>query len=195
MNWLSQIALIIVSALVGAWVTHRLSRYQQRHAFIEQQLREFYSPLLGLREEIRLKGVLRVRVHATSDEEWRRLCEETRRMHDPIDASYRLSKERAPDFVKVVEYDNDQLRNVILPSYRQMLVIFRERRWLADSETKQYLPALTEFVDLWDRWLSKTIPWEVIEKLRHSEQDLLPFYEHLEKKHDELRRILADGKA
>ena len=116
-------------------------------------------------------------------------------MHDPIDASYRLSKERAPDFAKVVEYDNDQLRNVILPSYRQMLVIFRERRWLADSETKQYLPALTEFVDLWDRWLSKTIPWEVIEKLRHSEQDLLPFYEHLEKKHDELRRILADGKA
>ncbi|OFV98209.1 MAG: hypothetical protein A3H28_14240 [Acidobacteria bacterium RIFCSPLOWO2_02_FULL_61_28] len=195
MNWLSQIALIIVSALVGAWVTHRLSRYQQRHAFFEQQLREFYSPLLGLREEIRLKGVLRVRLHATSDEEWRRLCEETKAMHNPIEASVRLSKERAPDFVKVIEYDNDQLRNVILPAYRQMLAMFREKPYLADEETHQYLPALAEFVDLWDRCLTKTIPWEVIEKLGPSEKELLPFYEHLQKKHDELRKILADGKA
>ncbi len=195
MNWLGQVALALVAALIGAWLARRHYRHQQRHTFVERQLHEFYSPLLGLREEIRLKGELRVKVHATADQEWRRLCDETKRMHDPIEAFHKLEKERFPAFGKVIEYDNNQLRNVFLPSYRQMLAIFREKLWLADPDTRQYLPTLIEFVDLWDRWLAETIPAEVIEKLGHSEKHLLSFYEHLQEKHDELRKILADGKA
>jgi len=76
-----------------------------------------------------------------------------------------------------------------------MVAIFREKLWLAEPDTRAYLPALIEFVDLWDRWLAESVPGEVIEKLGHSEKHLHPFYEHLEKRHDELRSVLAARKA
>jgi hypothetical protein len=72
-----------------------------------------------------------------------------------------------------------------------MLAIFREKLWLAAPETRAFLGPLSDFVDIWDRWLAEAIPPEVIKNLGHTEQPLEPFYEHLEKKHDELRSILA----
>ncbi|MBI2818544.1 MAG: hypothetical protein HYX73_01065 [Acidobacteria bacterium] len=197
MNWLSlsiQATLVLLTGYVTFWFTRRHYRYQQRHSFVERQLEELYSPLLALWNEIKRKRDIRSRVSTANDEEWRRLCDQTSKMHDPIEAFYRLEKKHGPVFQASIDYDNEQLKSTILPSYRQMLSIFQEKLWLAEPDTTQYLPALTEFVDLWDRWLAESIPAAVVKNLGHSEKQLHAFYEHLERKYEELRTIVAGGK-
>ncbi len=75
----------------------------------------------------------------------------------------------------------------MIPAYQQMAKLFRDNYWLAHPETRGHYQELIEFVELWERWLAKSIPAEVIQRLEHTEDRLKPFYEHLEKKHDLLR--------
>jgi hypothetical protein len=64
--------------------------------------------------------------------------------------------------------------------------------WLT-AETRPYFGELLKFVDIWDRWLAKSIPVEVVQSLGHTEASLQPFYDHLESKHDELRDHMSKG--
>jgi len=178
--------------LVGAWLTGRRERDQRRLAFVERQLKDFYSPMLGLRTEIRMRSELRVRIHDTADVVWRELCEHARQVS--VDALGQLSQTRGPEFTKVIDYDNKQLQEELLPAYRQMAKLFRENLWLADPDTREHYRHLIEFIELWDRWLAKSIPGEVIERLGHSEDNLKPFYEHLQQRHDDLRARIKQGK-
>jgi hypothetical protein len=50
--------------------------------------------------------------------------------------------------------------------------------------------ALVEFIDVWDRWLAKTIPAEVLDELGHSEQSLHAFYADLAQNLDRLAKEL-----
>ena len=81
-----------------------------------------------------------------------------------------------------------------VPSLANELSV-RENLWLADPDTREHYQHLLEFVELWDRWLAKSIPAEVIERLEHSEENLKPFYEHLKGRHDLLRTKIEQGKA
>ena len=64
-----------------------------------------------------------------------------------------------------------------------MLKIFNDNLWLAEPETLQWYQDLTAFVEIWRRWLKKTIPPDVAEKLNHQQvaEKLEPFYRHIEK--------------
>src|SRR3990167_940518 len=68
----------LVGVVIGAWLTGRRERRQRRLAFVETQLRDFYSPMLGLRNEIRMRSELRVQLHETADAVWRELCAQAR---------------------------------------------------------------------------------------------------------------------
>jgi hypothetical protein len=190
-NFLVQVFLILLSALTAAWFTRRHYLHQRRLAFREQQLREFYSAILGLRKIIQAKTEIRVKVWTASDETWKQLCQEARRSYAPIETQERLSRERFPSFQKGIDFDQDQLRNEVLPMFRQMVVLFKEKYWLADPDTQQFLPALTEFVELWDRNIAGAMPWEVIEHLKPTEKGVEPFYQHIELKHEALRKELS----
>lgn len=104
-----------------------------------------------------------------------------------------MAEERRDEFAKIIDYDNRKLREDLLPAYRQMIEVFRKNIWLADPDTRTYFGGLLEFVDIWDRWLERSLPPEVLEQLKHSEATLHPFYEHLQLRHDELRSLLAQG--
>ncbi|MCI0628919.1 MAG: hypothetical protein L0387_45950 [Acidobacteria bacterium] len=181
--------------LVGAWLTSKREERQRRFAFLERQLRDFYSPLLGLRSEIRKKGELRVRISGAANTEWQRLCAQMRDTARAEENLERLQKEKGPQFDAIINYNNEQFAKDILPAYRRMLSVFRDNLWLAEAETRLYFERLLEFVDLWERWIAHSIPHEVVQNLGHSEESLHPFYDHLEKKHDELRQRLAQGRA
>jgi hypothetical protein len=84
---------MLLTSLVTFWLTRRHYICQQHRAFVEQQLKEFYSPLLGWREKIRMTVELRVRLFAASNEEWQQRCAEARKMHDPIQAYHQLEDE------------------------------------------------------------------------------------------------------
>jgi hypothetical protein len=198
-DWTDLIRLI-VSGLVGGiggvvlsgWLAGKREQYQRRHAFVERQLRDLYSPLLGLRAEIRVRSEFRVKVHAVADRVWRGLVEEARQRGGP-EATRQLGQAKSAEFDRIISYDNERLMEDLLPAYRQMVNLLRENMWLADGDTRQYFGALIEFIEIWDRWIAKALPAEVAEALDHSEETLHPFYDHLARRHDELRDKLAGG--
>jgi hypothetical protein len=183
----------LVGVLVGAWLSFRRDIAQRRYLFGERQLRDLYSPLLGLRSEVRIKSDLREKIRAAAHAEWQRQCQEARDTADPPENLRKLSTEKGPGFERLFDYDNQQLVDNLVPSYRKMLAILRDNLWLAEPETRSYLGKLIELVELWERWLARAVPVEVVRRLGHSEESLHPFYEHLEKKHDELRGRLSRG--
>jgi len=83
------------------------------------------------------------------------------------------------------------MREILMPLYRDMVNVFREKMWLAEPETRTHFSTLVEFVDVWDKILAERIPVSVVPALGHSEENLRPFYRHLETTHDNLRASIA----
>ncbi len=161
-------------ALLGAWLTGRHQQAQRRAEFLEHQLRDFYSPLVSLLDRILAKTRLRVRLRQAARE-------------DP--------RVQGDEFTRLIQYDNRQFVEEIIPAYQGMLAVFRDNLWLAEPETRSHFPALIEFVEIWDRWLNAAIPDELIQLVGHSEEPLHPFYDHLRRKHDELQAKISQGGA
>jgi hypothetical protein len=182
----------LAGVLIGALLTKRRERLQRKHDFVSRQLKDFYSPLLGIRSEIKMLGELRLKIHDVADTTWRQLCDEAREAGGPT-ALREMRENRFPEFKRIIEYDNRQLAEELLPAYRRMVTIFRENMWLAETETRFYFNNLLEFVELWNRWLAETVPSEVIRAIKHDEDSLQSFYKHLEEKHDELQAKLSRG--
>jgi hypothetical protein len=55
---------------LGAWLIQRRERVQRQLAFVERQLREFYSPMWGLRREIEVRSQLRVQIQDAAEAAW-----------------------------------------------------------------------------------------------------------------------------
>ncbi len=168
------------SALVGGLIVYvfgiRKLSVELRNAFIQKQMSEFYSPIAGYRKRIRAKSEVRGKVSAAASEVWTELCAPYSEAKQPM-----LNHEElyAP-FGKIIEYDNNQLREELMPLYRKILDLFTENYWLADEDTRAYYQDFLEFVEIWERYLAEALPGEVIRKLEHSEENVLPFYEHVE---------------
>jgi hypothetical protein len=171
-----------LSALVGAAVVYvfgiRQLSIARRNAFIEKQLSEFYSPLAGYRKRIRTKSELRLKISNAANEAWQELLPDTHEQFEP--------------YKKIIEYDNNQFREELMPLYEKMLDLFTEKYWLADADTRTHYEVFLEFVEIWKRHLAEAIPGEVITKLGHSEQKCHPFYDHLEKKISSLQAEVKD---
>lgn len=174
----------LLAGYIGVRYGLKHVKTQKKLDFIERQLREFYSPLLGCRKEIHAKFVLRWKVSQAADKAWKEVCE---RSPKPF---LNHEKEFEP-YKKMIEYDNEQFKNELLPLYRKMLLTFRENYWLAEPETSKWYSELCDFVELWERWISSNIPGEVIRKLDLDERKLEPFYKELEDRIDMLRAKLS----
>jgi len=152
-------------------------KIQKRIDLIETQLNKFYSPLLGLHKEISTKSKLRLKIEQIGNETWIEECKSG----------------KSPDSLlidKEIDYNNNQLRNDFIPQYNKMLEIFRESYWLAEPETREFYPQLVEFVEIWNRHFGGGFPSLVAHKIKHTEEDLKPFYLELEKRTDLLRKEL-----
>jgi len=187
-----QISLISAGAglagvFLGGWITARNQREKRRADFVERQLSEFYSPLVSLRVEIWARSKLRAQIQSAATSEWGRLDEEA----TTPEAKRQLQETRWPDFSAIIEDDNRTLSEALIPAYRQMATTFREKMWLAEPETRTHFAALTEFVEVWERYLRNALPGEVVRAIDHTEVNLCPFYSHLEETHDRLRTELA----
>lgn len=146
--------------------------------FIEKQLKEFYSPLLGRRKYIRAKSEFRLKVEQISGRQWKEKAKQG--IEQSIES---VDKE--------IEYNNRQLNEEFLPMYREMLTIFRDNYWLAEPETRQYYNDLVEYVEGWNRWKEKGVTAETMYEIGHSEGKLKPLYDELEKRTNILRSELS----
>lgn len=177
--------------LIGAWLTNRRERSARQHQFLVRQINELYAPLVGLRTEIRVRSDLRERIVREADAAWRELVGEARQFS--VAKTGKVSAERGPEFKRIIEYDNRVLLEELIPTYRKMLTTLRDHLWLAEPETRVDFSSLLEFVELWERWLAKALPSEVLERMHHSEESLQGFYTHTEKIHDSLRVAISRG--
>lgn len=189
-RWAISIAVPAASGLIGVWIgsllAARREQREQRLAFLSKQLEEFYSVLLGIRTDIRTRSEIRVKVQEAAGAIWPQLCDEAR-AQGGADALQRLTDTRRAEFQRLIEYDNKQLFAELLPLYRSMVERFRTHYWLAEPDTRAFFPGLVEFVEIWNRSERNSVPVEVIQHLEHGEEKLNLFYEHMQKKHDELR--------
>jgi hypothetical protein len=194
-RWAGGIVVPALSGLtgvaIGAWLTARREIRQRRHVFRARQLQEFYSPMLGLRNEIRMRSELWVKVDGAASSAWVTLVKWAQARS--AEALQQLIDSRKADFDKITEYNNKTLEETLLPLYRQMAQLFRENLWLAEAETRAHYQKLIQFIDIWDRAITNSIPTEVLKNLGHSEQWLHPFYQHLEETHDHLRAQVQRG--
>jgi hypothetical protein len=189
-RWAISIAVPALAGLFGVWIgsllASRREQKEERLSFLAKQLQDFYSALLGIRTEIRMRSEIRVKVQNAAGAVWPDLCEGARARGGP-EALQRLTETRWPEFERLIEYDNRQLFEELLPLYRRMVELFRTNYWLAEPDTWVFFPQLLEFVELWNRSEQKSLPVEVVQHLDHREEKLNDFYAHLQQKHDELR--------
>jgi hypothetical protein len=176
---------------VGALLTSRREKIGRRHKFLSEQLTDFYSPLLSLRKEIETIGKVRVKISSTAGKVWHEMCE--RYEGNPTELQ-KLTEQKGEKFDKIIDYDNEYLETETIPAYHKMIEIFRKNIHLAEPSTAKHYSALIEFVNIWDRFLAKSLPGEVIRALDHSEQSLYPLYDDLKCQHEKLRAKLAKGK-
>jgi hypothetical protein len=179
-----------VGALVTAWLTSRRERTTRRAQFIKQQVEEFYSPLVGIRRAIRAKSELRVKIHGIAGSAWVDVYEG---VEDPR-SRQEITQQNEQAFDKLQDYSEKQLVEDLLPLYRRMLTLFADRWWLAEDSTKAQYPKLVEYVEIWNRFDSKTLPRQVAQRLGHSEQSLNPLYDDIETQLERLRAQLSTGK-
>jgi hypothetical protein len=165
---------------IGGLITSHTQKVERKNARIRQQLQEFYSPLLGMRSEIKAKSDIRHKLHSVANVEWAKLLVG---VDDPSEKQ-RLQEGHWPRFEKLAEHSETQLRDELIPLYRQMLDYYSTHMWLAEKSTLSFYPAFTEFVELWNRHLSGSLPFEVIKAIDHKESDLFPFYEDLRQNFD-----------
>lgn len=176
----------LLGVLVGALIAISRERAKAKRDFLSRQLSEFYSPMVGIREEIRILSEFRLKVTGHAGDVWKELCEIGRASGDPEALKKLLEPERDKLDTRI-EYDNTQLSQTIIPAYQRMVDLFREKYWLAEFETREYFTPLVEFVEGWNRFLSRTHSPEVLQRVDVKEDVLLPFYDHLRETHDQLR--------
>ncbi len=174
----------LLGVTVGGWMTGLHQKKERKNAFIKERLRDFYAPLLGMRSEIRAKSELRLKITSVTHADWQGRFEG---ITDP-EAKKAIDIQESPKFEKVFDYNDKQLREVIVPLYRNMLEWFSSHMWLAEPSTLGHYPALVEFVELWNR--ADTLPGSVVTKLEHSEKKLYQFYDDLKINFESLSKEL-----
>lgn len=166
---------ILISAVIGfisvtisALVSLRILKKQQKHAFFEKQLKEFYNPLWALRLKIQTMSELRARILSTTNSVW-------------VKEAERMKPGKGPDFEpfqKTIDFYNnheEELRNL----YKKMEKTFLDNIWLAETETQEFIEKLIHYNHAQDLALSRNIPRGVYPLIEVKEEELKTFYDHL----------------
>jgi len=190
MDWVALLGALSVGGLLGNLLTQLLTGKREKDArtvaFRKQQLEQFYGPLLSIHKEIRARSELRVKLQTAIDEG--HLEDMLRAGPGKTEAA---SDVYIPAIMKNIQDESATFRDVLMPRYREMIAVFREKMWLAETGTRRYFPGLIEFVDVWDKILDNKLPRSIAPAIGHSEANLQPFYEHLEAEHDRLRALIS----
>jgi hypothetical protein len=171
----------LLGVFVGALATLSGQKRTRKNERARQQLEEFYSPLLGIRNEIRAKSELRTSLHSLAGAAYLQEVEVHNR---------NVPQDLKDKYDKLIQYSDDQLRKELVPQYEAMVRLYLEKRWLAEVSTLKFDYVLVEFVEIWGRFLEDTIPTRVLQLLDHSEAKLKPFYDDLQMCFDVLSKQL-----
>ena len=165
---------VIVGGCITAYSQWR-GRVNERH---RDQLQNFYSPLLGLREQIRAKSELRTRLHSIAGGQY-------------PDIARDATEAERDSYTSILDYSEKQLKEELVPAYEQMEKVFTDKMSLAEPSTRAHYKKLVDFVEIWKRFIVKPFPAAVVNEIGHTEAGLQPFYDDLEKHFTRLQTELA----
>ena len=176
----------LMGVALGGWLTLRNQRQERRHSRVREQLEQFYSPLLSLRETIRSKTLT---MAGLADAAKAALIENPRpALRDSDDNP--VSPVLPEEFEAILDYQHRQFADELLPLYAKMLTIFSDHYWLAEPSTRAHHNALAYFVEIWEQTVKGNVPAAVVEGLSHSEASLLPLDRDLLQQLERLRSEL-----
>ena len=175
---------IILGALLGAGLSAFIQKGFNRASIHERQITQVYSPLLGIRDEVRQKDKLDREISKSALAEVGGV---------PREAQEQALTEYEKIFFKDIDYWNNRLQNEIIPAYERMISILRDNFWLLNESTRQYLPTLITVVEVWKRDLKKSISSSTREALPHNDEALDEFYKDLEQNLEILRKKVQRG--
>lgn len=180
-------AITLLAGYLAYRFANRQSRYRKYLEFKERQVTSFYSPMIGCLKSIRAHSELRSDLSKAAGTAWDNICKNA--PHPFLD-----HEERFVPFKKLIEYDNKKLREEILPFYDKMLKIFTDNYWLAEESTKAHYSELCRYIEIWNRWLDRSLPSEVLQEIEHDEERLKPFYKDLDVQLSNLLKIISNNK-
>jgi hypothetical protein len=103
------------SGLIGVAIGGLITAYNQsatrKKDAIREQLRDFYSPLLGMRAEIKAKSELRLKITTAAHETWAKKFEG---ITDPA-IKKQIDDNDSPVYERLFDYNNKQLMGDIVP--------------------------------------------------------------------------------
>lgn len=173
----------LTGVLVGGWISTRNQKIERRHKRIAEQL-GFYSVLVGIRAEIREKSAVRAKFSALADKCYQEELAEAG--EHPI-ARKNVADDKWPQYEKLMDYNDEQTRTVILPLYDKMLEHVTTNMGLAEPTTRGHYAALVEFVEIWRRAQKQALPTRVIREINHREANLDAFYADIETQFERLQ--------
>ncbi len=179
-----------LGVLVGAYLTSRHQEKQRKLEWCQKQLQEFYAPLWAKRLEIQALSEYRLKVSDANSESAADLLTGIEEIPPEKMAKHServIQTYLAPDN----DYNDKQLREIILPAYREMQLFFRQNLSYAEPSTIDHFITLVTFNEQWKRFVECDIPFDVGLKIRVSEDELKPLYSHLRKKTLELQDAIA----
>lgn len=188
-EWIELWKVVIPSlvTLFAVYLAYRFATHQARTKrntdLIEKQLQEFYSPIWGCIKRIRAQGELRSDISAACSVAWKKVCERSPKPFLNHDEEFKPYKRQ-------IEYDNDQLREEVIPLYDQALEIFTSKYWLSEQSTREYCEEFYRFIEIWHRYLEESIPIDALREIDHGEEKLKPFYSDIEQQLKELKQRL-----
>jgi len=165
----------VIGGLIGGLFTARNQKRERQLRFFREQLGGLYGPLLAMRLQTLSQAELKLKISGAAAAEWARQIAEA--SPDGVERIREIRGERFPLFQKIIEYNNRQFAQEIMPVYRKMVEHLLGNIHLAEGSTLGCLEELVAFVEIWDRWLAESLPTEVVESLGHSEEKLYPFYD------------------
>jgi hypothetical protein len=177
---------------LGGWLSDRRERDKRRTDFITRQLTELYGPLVSMSAEIEVRNALRDKI-SKANIEARREQMRMANQGDPNEAR-QVAKETGTVSLKLSKYEDASLREILMPIYRSMLSLCREKVWLTEPETRKHFTMLIEYVEILDRIIRDALPFDVLEHLDHDDEAPYIFYAHLEETSDRLKLSLTERK-
>lgn len=181
----------LTGVAVGGLIFHIREKAARKYSFLEQQAKEFYAPIVGMRQEILAKSKLRVRIRDLGSQGWTELTQRTKDLQ-PYEQQ-KIDLERWPEYEKLIEYGDEEFVEELLPLYNKMLDLFREKQLYIEKSTNDHYPSLLEFVSIWNYSNKGALPKEVIKNLNHDEKPLESFYDDINKTLESIRSKLTKG--
>jgi hypothetical protein len=193
---MSQFLSPIISALsglagmfLGGWLSDRREREKQRRDFIRLQLSDFYGPMLSMFAEIHARDALRRKLISTINQRNQQRMQNV--LQQEHDAQHQTPMESLQHLSQWEKDEKQIFTDMIVPAYRQILGVFRDKICLSESTTRQYLPLLIEFTDINKRLLRASLPPDVATEMGHDDKKLDCLYQDITATHDRLRQALV----